>query len=42
LDDHVVYGIVLAGIAYVAAGRYMGLGKYWERVSLLKRYPILK
>ena len=42
LDEHVVYAIVLAGIAYVAAGRYLGLGKYWERVPLVKRYPILK
>jgi thiosulfate dehydrogenase (quinone) large subunit len=32
VDEHVVYAIVLAGIAYVAAGRYLGLGKYWERV----------
>ena len=42
VDEHVVYAIVLAGIAYVAAGRYLGLGKYWERVPLVKRYPILK
>ena len=42
LDEHVVYVIVLAGIAYVAAGRYLGLGKYWERIPLVRRYPILK
>jgi len=42
LDQHVVYAIVLAGIAYVAAGQYLGLGKYWERVPLVQRYPILK
>ena len=42
VDEHVVYAIVLAGIAYVAAGRYLGFGKYWERVPLVKRYPILK
>jgi thiosulfate dehydrogenase [quinone] large subunit len=42
VDEHVVFAIVLAGIAYVAAGRYLGLGKYWERVLLVKRYPILK
>jgi thiosulfate dehydrogenase [quinone] large subunit len=42
VDEHVVFAIVLAGIAYVAAGRYLGLGKYWERVPLVKRYPILK
>ncbi|TMK44196.1 MAG: DoxX family membrane protein [Actinobacteria bacterium] len=42
VDEHVVFAIVLAGIAYVGAGRYLGLGKYWERVPLVKRYPILK
>jgi thiosulfate dehydrogenase [quinone] large subunit len=42
LDDHVVYVIVLAGIAYVGAGRYLGFGKYWERLSIVKRLPILK
>lgn len=42
LDDHVVYVIVLAGIAYVGAGRYLGLGKYWERLTIVKRLPILK
>ena len=42
VDEHVVFAIVLAGIAYVAAGRYLGLGKYWERVPLVKRYPILR
>jgi thiosulfate dehydrogenase [quinone] large subunit len=42
LDEHIVYVIVLAGIAYVGAGRYLGLGKYWDRLSLVKRFPILK
>jgi len=42
LDDHVVYVIVLAGIAYVGAGRYLGLGKYWERLPIVKRVPIHK
>ena len=41
LDEHIVHAIVLAGIAYVGAGRYR-LGKYWERLSLVKRLPILK
>jgi len=42
LDEHVVYIIVLAGIAYVGAGRYVGLQRYWERFPLVKRFPILK
>ena len=42
IDDHVVYAIVLAGIAFVGAGRYYGLGEYWESLPLVKRLPILK
>jgi thiosulfate dehydrogenase [quinone] large subunit len=42
LDDHVVYAIVLAGIAYVGAGRYVGLGRWWERTELVRRFPVLK
>jgi thiosulfate dehydrogenase [quinone] large subunit len=41
LDDHVVYAIVLAGIAYVGAGRYLGLGRRWENTRIVKRYPVL-
>ncbi len=42
LDDHVVYAIALAGIAVVSAGRYLGLGRRWERLSIVKRHPILR
>ncbi len=42
LDEHLVYIIVLAGIAYVGAGRYLGLQRYWERLPLVKRFPILR
>lgn len=42
VDDHVVYAIVLGGIAYVGAGRYLGLGGWWERTPLVRRLPILK
>ncbi|MGD9697203.1 MAG: hypothetical protein AB7V42_16255 [Thermoleophilia bacterium] len=42
LDEHVIYAIVLAGVAWVGAGRYLGLGRLWERLPLVKRYPILR
>ena len=42
LDEHVVYAILLAGIAYVGAGRYLGLGRSWERTSLARRFPLLR
>jgi thiosulfate dehydrogenase (quinone) large subunit len=42
LDDHVVEFIVLLGIAYVGAGRHLGLGRWWESTSLVARYPLLR
>ena len=42
IDDHVVYTIALAGIAYVGAGRYLGLGRWWERIDLVRRNPLLR
>jgi thiosulfate dehydrogenase [quinone] large subunit len=42
MDDHVVYAVVLAGVAYVGAGRYLGLGSWWERTALVRKFPVLK
>jgi thiosulfate dehydrogenase [quinone] large subunit len=42
LDDHLIYIIALAGIAYVGAGRYLGFGRWWERTELARRYPLLR
>ncbi len=37
LDDHVIEAIVLVGIAYVGAGRYLGLGRWWEELGFVRR-----
>ena len=42
MDDHIIYAIVLAGIAVVGGGRYLGLGRQWERLSFVQKYPILR
>ncbi|GLX01387.1 hypothetical protein [Microtetraspora sp. NBRC 16547] len=42
LDEHVIYAIVLAGLALVNAGDTLGLGRWWGGTALVKRYPILK
>ena len=42
IDDHIVYIIALAGIAYVGAGRYLGLGRWWETTGPARRYPLLR
>jgi len=42
LDEHVVYAILLFGLMQVKAGRYFGLGKWWSKTSIVKRYKLLE
>lgn len=42
LDEHLIYAILLGGIAYVSAGRYLGLGRRWERLPIVQRNPVLR
>ena len=42
MDDHIVYALVLILLAAIGAGRFVGLGGYWERLAIVKRFPILK
>lgn len=42
MDDHIVYALVLVALAIYGAGRTWGLGKVWENLSVVKRFPILK
>lgn len=42
VDDHVVYAVILAGVAMVGAGRFLGLGNKWRKTALVERFPILE
>ena len=42
LDDHVIEFIILLALAHVDAGRYLGLGRRWERTELVRRFPLLR
>lgn len=42
IDDHIVYAVVLLGIAYVGAGRFLGLGNRWRKTALVQKYPVLE
>jgi thiosulfate dehydrogenase [quinone] large subunit len=41
MDDHLIYALVLTGLALVGAGRTIGLGGWWSRTRLATRYPWL-
>lgn len=42
LDEHSVYAIALAGVALAHAGRTWGLGGWWARTALVRRFPVLE
>ena len=42
MDDHIIYALVLVSLALTAAGHTLGLGKAWERLPIVQRYPVLK
>ena len=42
VDDHIIYALVLVGLAAIHAGDTWGLGKWWGRTRLVERYPVLK
>ncbi|MEO7268751.1 MAG: hypothetical protein ABIW49_06050 [Knoellia sp.] len=42
MDNHIVYAIVLVLLAGLGAGRFAGLGGWWERQAIVQRHPILK
>lgn len=42
LDDHVIYALVLAGLALDKAGHTLGLGERWSRIEIVRRNPWLE
>ncbi|WP_432705314.1 DoxX family membrane protein [Actinorhabdospora filicis] len=42
LDEHLIYAVVLLGLAFVRGGDYLGLGKPWARTGLVRTLPFLR
>ena len=41
MDDHLVYALLLGVLCLTGAGRTLGLGRRWEQLALVRRYPAL-
>jgi thiosulfate dehydrogenase (quinone) large subunit len=41
LDDHIVYAVLAITLMLMGAERYVGLGKWWENRSFVKKLPWL-
>ncbi|HET8599087.1 MAG TPA: hypothetical protein VFL99_02090 [Segeticoccus sp.] len=42
LDDHLIYGIAALALLAVGAGHTLGLGKAWDKLTIVRNHPILK
>jgi thiosulfate dehydrogenase (quinone) large subunit len=42
MDDHIVYALVLLLLAEMGAGRWLGLGGWWERRAVVERNPVFR
>lgn len=42
LDDHLVYILILILLINFKSGQWFGLGKWWARTKLVKRYKFLE
>jgi thiosulfate dehydrogenase [quinone] large subunit len=42
IDEHVVYLFLLVGFTVSDAGNYLGFGKWWGSVRLVKKYAWLR
>ncbi len=41
MDNHIIYALVLLGLALVGAGNTLGLGRWWVQTPLVRRFPWL-
>lgn len=42
IDEHIIYLFALLGIAAVKPGKWYGLGDWWARTGLVKRFRFLE
>ena len=41
MDDHLIYALFLGVLCLTNAGRTFGLGRPWETLALVRKYPAL-
>jgi thiosulfate dehydrogenase [quinone] large subunit len=42
MDDHIIYALVLGGLALVGAGSTLGLGEWWSKTEIAQRFAWLR
>jgi thiosulfate dehydrogenase [quinone] large subunit len=42
MDEHIIYAVVLVGLALANAGDTLGIGRWWGSRTVVRNFPILK
>lgn len=42
MDEHIIYAVIFIALANVNPGDTWGLGRWWSKTSLVKKFPIFK
>jgi thiosulfate dehydrogenase [quinone] large subunit len=42
LDEHIIYILVLLAFTRLPVGEWLGLGKWWSALPIVKKYPALR
>ena len=42
LDDHIIYAVIMLGLAIANPGHHLGLGRWWVKTKLVKKFSVLK
>ena len=41
IDEHIIYILILLGLTTVPAGEWIGLGKEWKKLTLIRNNPLI-
>ena len=42
VDDHIIYALIMLGVAIANPGYRLGLGHWWGRTRLVNKFPVLE
>ena len=42
LDDHIIYAVIMVGLAIANPGYSLGLGRWWGKTRLVNKFPALE
>src|SRR3989338_202417 len=42
IDEHVIYALALLSLHSVDAGKTWGIGEWWEKLDLVRKFPVLR